>query len=261
LRGNEGIRSDIEIAHADGTVWMRLKGWADRRFDPPPRFHRAWIAPREAMMAEPVDILNHAGSFECCRLELLFDPGASLWKDLWASLVLSRQERKDFAERKRPEHLQIEWLTARTAAKDAMRSFLRKHHGLELLPADIEITEDHYGRPIANGLWKQQLHAVPELSMAYADGLAVAVAGDGSFAIEIQALQKTAATDLANEDRLGCAKKVAQKVLGRSRILAIDAPTGVVEAVSETSGEKVAVHTAREGAHVIAIARNEKRTA
>jgi acyl transferase domain-containing protein/phosphopantetheinyl transferase (holo-ACP synthase) len=181
LKGNEAIRSDIEIARGDGTVWMLLEGWADRRFDPPQRFHRAWTSPREDMMSEPLVGPWDKDAFECRRLESLFEPGASLWKELWASLVLTRRERKEFAERKGPEHLLIEWLTGRTAAKDAIRGFLRKRHGLELLPADIEIIEDEHGRPVASGVWQQQLHAGPELSLTYADGLAVAIAGEGTL--------------------------------------------------------------------------------
>ena len=80
-------------------------------------------------------------------------PGNTLWKDLWASLVLTRQERKAFRERRGPEHRQIEWLSGRTVAKDALRKFLKKHHRLELLSADIEIAQDEHGSPTPRGPW------------------------------------------------------------------------------------------------------------
>ena len=266
LRGDEGIRSDIVIAGADGRVWMQLVGWADRRFDPPPQFHHAWVAPNEATISEPWQTplagLHDRGALECCRLKSPFEPGSGLWKELWASLVLSRQERKVFQSLRGPEHRQIEWLTGRTAAKDAMRRFLRRH-GLELLPADIEIVQDAHGKPMAQGPWLQRLGAPPELSLSHSEGLAVAMAGDGGdgrrFGIDVQAIRQLTpefeATILnADEQRLlhglpppvrtewllriWCAKEAVSKALGRGliggpgnvRILDLDSQTGGVVA-------------------------------
>jgi acyl transferase domain-containing protein/phosphopantetheinyl transferase len=267
LKGNEGMRSEIVIAGADGAVWMHLEGWYDRRFDPPQRFHRAWIAPHEAMISEPWHMplaeIQDKQTFECCRLESPFEPGTGLWQDLWASLVLSRQERKVFRELRGPEHRQIEWLSGRTAAKDAMRSFIRRRHGLNLLSADIEIIQDEHGRPMAQGSWTQQLRPVPELSLSHSDGLAVALAGDAAggrrFGIDVQSMCKLTPdfepTVLTTEEqrllnavpqsiraewllRLWCVKEATSKAVGRGliggpsnvRILNLNTQTGVVQA-------------------------------
>jgi phosphopantetheinyl transferase len=270
LKGNEGIRSDIEVVGSDGTIWMQLQGWADRRFDPPPRFHSAWVAPHEVAISEPwqtpVAGIQDQDTFECYRLESLFEPGAGLWKDLWASLVLTRRERERFAEHLGPELRQIEWLSGRTAAKDAIRNFLRKHERLELLPADIEIIHDEHGRPVATGEWTQDLRAVPGLSLAHSEGLAVALAGDGSngrrFGIEVQAIRELKPDfetlvlttdeqrllDMAPQParaewllRLWCVKEAVSKALGRGliegplsvQILSLDTQTGVVIAAPQ----------------------------
>jgi phosphopantetheinyl transferase len=267
LKGNESMRSEIVIAEADGTVWMRLDGWHDRRFDLPQRFHRAWITPHEAMVSEPWQAplaeVEDKRTFECCRLESPFEPGPGLWKDLWSSLVLSRHERKLFRELRGTEHRQIEWLSGRTAAKDAMRSFLRKHHGLDVLPADIEILQDEHGRPMAKGPWTQALRAVPELSLSHSEGVAVALAGDAAggrrFGIDIQAIRKLTpdfeSTALITEEqrllnavpqstrtewllRLWCVKEATSKAAGRGliggpgnvRIHNLNTQTGVVRA-------------------------------
>ncbi len=270
LRGNAGIRSDIEIAGADGRVWMQLVGWADRRFDPPDRFHQAWIAPRETTMSEPwqtpLSGLQDRSDFECYRLKPLFAEGDGFWKELWASLMLSGPERKLFSERRGPEHRQMEWLGARTAAKDAVRAFLRKHFGLELLPADIEITQDEHGKPIVGGSWTQHVPAIPELSLTHSEGEAVALVGDGSkgrhVGIDIQTLRELKPdfeTLVLSADeqrllhtlpapnrtewllRLWSVKEAVSKALGRGllegprsvRIVAIDAKTGIVKAVPQ----------------------------
>jgi acyl transferase domain-containing protein len=301
LLRSEAIRSDIEIGGIDGKVWMQLEGWVDRRFDPPARFHRFWTAPREhrgkapdraphqTMLSEPwrapLAALPAAGAFECYRLEPLFEPGAALWKELWASLVLSRRERSHFAERREPEHLQLDWLSGRTAAKDAIRAFLRKRHGLELLPADVEIAEDEHGRVIGTGPWTRQLPVFPEVSLAHVEGMAVALVGDGSIGqhlgIDVQAMREPrpdlnglalsaaenrllSALPIAIRPewlvRLSCAKKAAAQTPGPVRIQALHTETGIIEAASEASDERLLIYTAREGAYVAAIALYETRT-
>ncbi len=286
---NEAIRSDIEIGGIDGKVWMQLEGWMDRRFDPPPRFHRAWTAPREHMMSEPwpapLSALPASDALECYRLEPLFDPGVALWKELWASLILSRRERSHFAELGEPEHLQLDWLRGRTVAKDAIRSFLRKHHDLDLLPADIEISEDAEGRLIGAGPWTARLRVPPQVFLAQTEKMAVAVAGNGStgqrVGIDIQTLREpepdreVSGLNPGEQQLLGavpasirpewnlrfaCAKNAAAKALGPVRIHAFDPQTGMVEAVCETSGEKLMASTAREGACIVAITFYQKRT-
>jgi len=267
LTPNETMRSDIEIVRADGAVWMQLEGWADRRFDPPRKFHRAWVAPSEATMSDrwlaPLAGVEKAGELECCRLDAFFPPGAGLWKELWASLILSRRERQEFHQQTAPEKRQLEWLSGRTAAKDAIRIFLRKRYGLNLLPADIEITQDEHRRPIAGGAWAHQLRAVPELSLSHSGGAAAAVVCEGGagrhVGIDIQAVREmktdleaaalnpserallNALPDHLREEwilRLWCVKEAVSKALGRGlmegpssvRILDLDAQTGMVHA-------------------------------
>ena len=285
LKGANAIRSDIEIAGGDGTVWMQLEGWADRRFDPPRRFHQAWIAPREVTIGEPWQTpfaaLRDKLPFECYRLESLFEPGASLWKELWASLVLSRQERQAFGELKGSERSQMQWLSERTVAKDAVRSFLRKHHRIELLPADIEIGQDEHGGTFARGPWTQQLDAVPALALAHEDGMPVALAADGGhgrrIGLGIESVRELPA-DFENSVlnaaerhllnamtqstraewilRLHCARLATGRAVGRRvnlTIVAVNEHTGEVD-VTEDSGQRVLVYTAREQTRVVAIA-------
>ncbi len=264
--GNERIRSTIEVLGSDGSLWMEVRGWEDRRFDPPKRFHHAWIAPGEALISEswetPLRGIPARDSLECYRVESLFEPGDGLWTDLWASLVLSREERKFFSQRQSPEKRRLEWLSGRTAAKDAIRSLLKRHYGLELLPADIEIVQDEHGKPFAQGSWLKRLRTAPGLSLTHSNGTAVAVAGNGnsgSFGIDIQAIRELASSFvnvaftsderllLANISesnrpewvlRLWCTKEAVAKALGRGllegpssvRIISVDAKTGIVRA-------------------------------
>jgi acyl transferase domain-containing protein/phosphopantetheinyl transferase len=302
-RGNDLIHSDIEIAGSDGQMWMQLRGWADRRFDPPAQFHAAWISPREKAMSQPwqLPMANFDGdsAMECHRLQTLFPPGAALWKDLWASLILTKPERDNFAAGRATERRQLEWLSGRTVAKDAVRSFLKRHYGLELLPADIEIAADEHGKPVVTGSWTQQVPAVPVISLSHTDGVAVALVAEGgqeqNVGIDIQAMRAVTADfeslvlspeeqrllKSVKEDeraewllRIWCAKEAASKALGLGliegpssvRILSLDVATGIVEAIPQGklatavgSQPKVISRTAREDAYLIAICVYQRR--
>jgi acyl transferase domain-containing protein/phosphopantetheinyl transferase len=265
LLGADRIRSDLEILGPDGKIRMQLSGWEDRRFDLPQRFHRFWVSPRETLMSEPwqsaLEPLPGHENFECYRLASFFDQGNSLWQDLWASLVLSRRERRAFRDLKGPAARKQEWLTGRTAAKDAVRMFLKKRYELDLFPADIEIGQDEYGRPIVGGPWTQGLPTVPRLSLTHSNGIAVAIVGhesDGTYlGIDLEAVRELPSSfesvafvederpllavipQSARTEwilRLWCAKEAIAKALGRGlldgpqsvRIQAFDLRTGMV---------------------------------
>jgi acyl transferase domain-containing protein/phosphopantetheinyl transferase len=247
LLGYDRISSDLYIFGSDGELWMQLRGWEDLRFDLPERFHRFWGSPREMSMSEPwqapLERLPGKDSFECCRLASNFEQGNTLWQDLWASLVLTRQEREAFQSLRAPARRRQEWLSGRTVAKDAVRRFLKSQYQLDLFPADIEITQDGYGRPIAGGPWTEDLPTAPHLSLAHSNGMAVAIVGhesSGSYlGIDIEMVRQlpssfesvaftaderqllAAIPEFAQTEwilRLWCAKEAIAKALGRGLV-------------------------------------------
>jgi acyl transferase domain-containing protein len=305
LQGQESTRSDIEIAGTDGRVWMRLEGWGDRRFDPPPSFHQAWVDLYQASISQawpaPLERVPSSNAFECYRLQKLFEPGASLWKELWASLVLTRRERQFFRNQRASEEDQLRWLSGRTVAKDALRSFLRKHHDLDLLPADIEIVEDEGGRMTARGAWTPKLRAVPYVIVSQARGLsdamAVALVGEDGhgprIGIDLQPVRtrepehESSVLSLAEQRllhalpqslreewrvRLSCAKTAMARVFDRAaidrerdvEIIAVDTQTGIATARLATQPDfsgELTAYTMRDGEFVVATALYDGRTA
>jgi phosphopantetheinyl transferase (holo-ACP synthase) len=195
LLGNERIRSDLEVLAPDETPWMRLTGWEDRRFDVPERFHRFWVSPRDTLLSspwrKPVASVPAVNSIDCCRAEPYFKSSESLWQDLWASLILSRKERKAFRELEGSGVQKTEWLTGRTAAKDVVRMFLKKHHKLEIYPADIEIGEADHGGFTPHGSWTQNVSDIPSVTLAHSNGVAIALArsreAGGLVGVDLQA--------------------------------------------------------------------------
>jgi phosphopantetheine--protein transferase-like protein len=181
LVGEHLVRSDIDVIDADGRPWMRLKAWEDKRFDVSSQFRPLVLtSDRTAISArwpEPIERFGEGRPLECRLLPAGFRSDSALWKRIWAGRVLSRGERERFRALGVPEPRQLEWLGARTAAKEAVQALVRASHGLELLPADIEIEADELGRPLVGGAWLGDVDAVPVVSLAHADGSAVALAG------------------------------------------------------------------------------------
>jgi phosphopantetheine--protein transferase-like protein len=117
---------------------------------------------------------------------------------------------------------------------------LKRRYGVELCPADIDISADAHERPRARGAWVEKLERVPVVSIAHADGIAVAVAGDDGqchgIGIDIERLRRLeegfennaftarergllSSLDASVREewslRLWCAKEAVRKAIGR----------------------------------------------
>jgi acyl transferase domain-containing protein/phosphopantetheinyl transferase len=178
------MRADIDIIRPDGRLWMRMEGWCDWRFYCPEEAYDFCRFPGEVIgskpMAAPIARFPSPGEFECRTAELdeLFSrDAAAFWMKMWARLVLSRQERREFYRLGGPEQRRVEWLLARVVAKDAIRGSFKRHQGLSLHIADIEIAKDENGRPEPRGYWMQKVGYTPALSISHSSQLAIAIAG------------------------------------------------------------------------------------
>ena len=182
LVGDALVRSDIDVAGADGRCWMRLTGWEDRRFEVPERF-RALAASGElpplSASWDAMAAVVPGAAVACRRLDARLPADAGLWKDVWARRVLGRRERERFDALRQPERRQLEWLGARTAAKEAVIALLRDGHGIDLRPADVEILPDAGGAPRVAIAGLEDLPVAPVVSLAHAAGQAVGARGPG----------------------------------------------------------------------------------
>jgi phosphopantetheinyl transferase len=114
---------------------------------------------------------------ECRRAPARFPSDQAFWKRIWAHRILGRSERDQFRQLRSPEPRQLEWLAGRAAAKEAIRALLRTQYGLDILPADVEIYPDEWGRPHVAGGWRGAVPGAVAISIAHTDGVAVALAG------------------------------------------------------------------------------------
>ncbi len=180
LLGDQLVRSDIELCLADGTPWMRLTGWEDKRFDVPSHLHALILTREDATVSTdwPDGAASYAGSdwLACRAVETTISSDHAFWKRVWARRVLGRTERELFAALRLPDNRQLEWLGGRTAAKEAVQTLLKRHFGLDLRPADIEIGIGDEGQPLVGGPWVSLVGEAPLVSISHTNGLAVALA-------------------------------------------------------------------------------------
>jgi acyl transferase domain-containing protein/phosphopantetheinyl transferase len=295
------IRANIDVIGSDGRLWIRVIGWQDWRFYFPQDLFDFWRFTNRGMVSAqwntPIYLLpsDISESLECYQIKERFgDLGSTIWETVWAYLILNQNERIAYWNmvKKKLENRRMDWLLGRTTAKDAVRMWFRKHHGVELYPADIEIGEDDYGHPAPKGRWTQEIGIIPTLSMSHADRMAVAIAGPPNqrlgvdieqirereqgfvslaFTEEESTLLNSLETSIREEwmTRFWCAKESVGKALGRGLIEGpkslvvqeLDAQTGTVkvvlqgklsEAFPEFAGAQIVVYTAKEENYIVA---------
>ena len=241
------VRSDIDIIDSEGKLRMRLLGWWDRRFDQPEKFFQLRVSPKNGMLSVPYlkDFKKHMFSenFTCCLLNEIsrdfLTAHDKIWLRVMANLVLSRKERQFWYGFSGTDKRRTDWLLGRTAAKDAVRLFLQKHDGMDICPADIEISTDESGRPFIESIRGGEIKSLPAVSIAHSAGAAIAIADsvlEGySIGVDfefLRALEKNIDQVAFNEEekeffsadsdsgdnewrfRLWCAKESVSKALG-----------------------------------------------
>ncbi len=287
LVGDQLVSSDIDVVEASGRCLMRLTGWEDKRFPVPTRLEPLSLPAELPALSDdwPGPRLRLTGTLSCRRFDTRIGPDAALWTRVWASRILSRQERDVLAGERRPAAARLQWLAARTAGKDAVAELLRATLGLELLPADIEILPDRHGCPRVRLPGTDLGDREVVVSLTHSGAVAAALAAlvrsghasgigidlepvrpraagflEAAFSAEEIELLHALPADRRDEWqlRLWCAREAAGKAVGLGilpgpatpRILAVDPTTELVTA--RANGRRLAVHTGREHDLVVA---------
>lgn len=268
LEGHARITSDIQLLAEDGALLAQLRGMHHHRTKLPKILH-LFRGSREIMLSSPwpLPLASRPDSkkLTCNRLDPLpvnfSDTEGRIWLTVLAYLVLSKAERQTWLHLSGPDKRRIEWLMARLTGKEAVRRLLQENHGLDVWLADIEIYQDSCGKPMVRGGWLNQIESAPALSLTHSNGVAVALAADGSsdlsvgidlesvhrpgkgfpemaFAPEERDLLPTPQTSEFNEWclRFWCAKEAVGKALGRGlpnllrdlKVVEVNGQTGIV---------------------------------
>ncbi|WP_406281968.1 beta-ketoacyl synthase N-terminal-like domain-containing protein [Embleya sp. NBC_00896] len=176
--GPTAVRGDVELVDLDtGAVRIRVEGWVYRRFAADERVWPMKFTPHTTGIGEP----QPEG---WCLLRTRWPDPAS--QDLVMRRYLDAAERADFAGK--APRARRSWLLGRVVVKDAVREHLwARGHG-PLYPAQVRITHDRAGRPLAHVIAEPDARAPvpPHVSVAHSHRLGVASASDRPTGIDIE---------------------------------------------------------------------------
>ena len=289
------LAADAEVLRPDGRVWMRLTDWEDWRFHWASRYRDVFRLPDRMLLGEPMDLPGSRGAV-AVWLEPPGDMGRPVWRDVLEQIQLSPEERAGCLRPTGHEGRRTLRLWGRIAAKEAARRLWLEEERSPVFPVDLSIEPDANGRPVLRSRLDPGDGAMPAVSIAHTEGVAVAIAGRNPRArvgIDVEKIVERAASfeamafsagersllDRAPGDRaewvarLWTAKEAAAKATG----LAMAAGPSSVEAVAtdedgrvdvalgaelagacpDLAGRPIAVRTGRRGGYIWAWTVNE----
>lgn len=163
--GERQVIGDIELVR-DGRVHARLEGWEDRRFESNPREWPVIRYPERNLLAIP-----RADVPDCVWLPEGYRSTAT--RDYYARRFLDGPG-LEFYRGLMPKR-QINWLSGRIVAIDAVRQLLFAQGRESIFPVEVRVTNDNQGRPEVQVDGEQDLR----ISLAHSSGAAVALATRG----------------------------------------------------------------------------------
>jgi len=241
-QGPKFLRGDFLCTAPDGHVIFAARGWRDRFFTVPNTFYKARYWPRDSWYGEDVSALLSdmpdsalVWSVPAFPQGFLTDSGG-IWRRVLACTVLAAEEHEQFRALPQQPRRLADWLVGRIAIKEAARSWISTNYGVLLMPADLIVRTTDAGKPYLVGDWFPDLGPMPEISVAHANGEAVAAASapgqavgvdfelygriktpdllDGGFGPDEQALIQSGEATESRALLAWCAKEAAAKMLG-----------------------------------------------
>lgn len=273
------LYADAEIQDGAGHVWMRIQGWADWVFRWPKKVYDFRRQPTKHCASHDVllnSLLDDAVAQTITKRDL-----RDLELHAMARFCLHMEEMPTFWRLGKVPSRQLQWLLGRIAAKDAVRQWLARETGTEMLhPAAFAIENDEKGQPLVKNIPEGQ--ALPRLSISHSEERAVAIAQKDAVGIDIERIVErdaqfleTIATHKEREllagflgseynawiTRLWCAKEAVGKLMGTGvdtapqEFEATDiGASGAISILHHQSGRNVSVYTREENGFIVAYA-------
>lgn len=174
------LRVLVEIVRPDGTVWIRIRDWEDWRFHWPARFRDVFRQPDVIFVGEEIALVDPkhgpVSGAKCVWLEPPADMGRPVWCDVLEHTQLGPAERAAFLASCGPDRRRAHRLWGRIAAKEAARRLWRDEGLPPTYPADLAILANQAGQPRLVRVQDREDRSLPAISIAHADGVAVALA-------------------------------------------------------------------------------------
>jgi phosphopantetheinyl transferase (holo-ACP synthase) len=171
------VRVNAELIRPDGRVWMHIDDWEDWRFDWPPRYRDVFRAPDKVLIGEELPLAGIPLRVACgVWLAPPSDMGRPVWRDVLEWTQLGPEERASHLALGGPEIRRSHRLWGRIAAKEATRRIWLARGLPPCYPADLALAADPSGAPLLVDRSRAGDGAVAAVSIAQAEGVAVALA-------------------------------------------------------------------------------------
>jgi phosphopantetheine--protein transferase-like protein len=174
------VRVSAEIVRADGTVWMRIRGWEDWRFHWPGRYRDVFRQLQDFFVGEELPVFDPAfgpvPQAVVVWLEPPADMGRPVWRDVLEQTHLGPSERARLLAMAGSERQRTHRLWGKMAAKEAARRLWLAAGRPATYPADLAVVADAHGRPRLTHVAQPEDTTLPALSIAHCDGVALALA-------------------------------------------------------------------------------------
>jgi hypothetical protein len=169
---------DAEIVRPDETAWMRIEGWEDWRFYWPSRYRDVFRAPDTILVGEELALPGiEQGRAAAVWLAPPADMSRPVWRDVLGAVQLAPEELQARDHMGGLQARRAQWLRGRVAAKEAARRLWLAAGESPRYPADLAIrAADDSGAIRLCDLAEPDRADLPALSIAHAEGLAVALA-------------------------------------------------------------------------------------
>jgi hypothetical protein len=166
-----------ELVFPDGLVWMRIHDWKDWRFYWPARYRDVFRAPDTILIGEKLTLPGIEDS-EAIVVWLAppSDMARPVWRDVLEQTQLGPEERSELLAEEDTEADRTQRLWGRIAAKEAARRLWLAAGLPARFPNDLSIDDRSGGRAILRDLARVEATDLPALSIAHAEGIALALA-------------------------------------------------------------------------------------
>lgn len=175
--------ADIVVSDGNGNQLMAIDGWEEITERVPEEYCNLVLQPATAFLTRkmPTELLGEvpndtASAFVTDIPYMTFERNEEFWLKTLSSIILSDEERKNFAARTGSTSRRTEWLFGRVAAKEAVRRYLKDAFQARWSDADVRIWADNLGKPHAIGEWSDTLSTRLDIAIAHTAQFVIALA-------------------------------------------------------------------------------------
>jgi phosphopantetheinyl transferase len=212
------VRVDAELARPDGTSWMQIHDWEDWRFHWPARYRDVFRAPDEVFVGEELPLLGvPATEAVAVWLAPPGDMARPVWRDVLECTQLAPEEREICRSLRSSDARRTHWLWGRIAAKEAVRRLWQAAGKPARFPADLVIGAGPNGCPALIDRARPSDCDLPEVSIAHADGLSLALAARRT-GIGVDVIALSSRTDNKEAERLSEGEQSLLKGVAESSV-------------------------------------------